>query len=186
MDIFTEKSRLAMEELAQVFERMSDAEVRPLLDEIKRTPRIFTVGAGREGLSTRSFAMRLAHLGKASHWIWDDTTPAIGQGNLLIAPCGPGSIGHIDHIIARARENGARVAVLSPSQGGTAIEAADILVRVPAAAYHAEGDFVPSRQLMGNLFEQSLFILYDVLIMVLAEEMGVTPAEMEKRHRNVE
>ena len=27
-------------------------------------------GAGREGLSTREFAMRLMHLGKESHWIW--------------------------------------------------------------------------------------------------------------------
>ena len=39
---------------------------------------------------------------------------------------------------------------------------------------------------MGNLFEQALFILYDVLVMMLREEMGISKEEMVSRHRNVE
>ena len=57
---------------------------------------------------------------------------------------------------------------------------------MPAAAYKATGDFVPTEQLMGNLFEQALFILYDVLVMMLREEMGISKEEMVSRHRNVE
>ena len=49
------------------------------MDAILRAPRIFCIGAGREGLAMRAFAMRLMHLGKPVHWIWDDTTPAIGR-----------------------------------------------------------------------------------------------------------
>ena len=39
---------------------------------------------------------------------------------------------------------------------------------------------------MGNLFEQGLFIFFDVLVMMLREEMNVAPEEMVARHRNVE
>lgn len=42
-------------------------------------------------MMTRAFAMRLMHMGKEVHWIWDDTTPHIGKGDLLIATLGDGS-----------------------------------------------------------------------------------------------
>lgn len=79
MDRFQELSKIALDELSEVFARMSDENVRELLEEIKNAKRVFLLGAGREGLSTREFAMRLMHLGKESHWIWDDTTPAMNN-----------------------------------------------------------------------------------------------------------
>ena len=39
---------------------------------------------------------------------------------------------------------------------------------------------------MGNLFEQTLFLLYDILVMQLRQELGVSAQEMVARHRNVE
>ena len=40
--------------------------------------------------------------------------------------------------------------------------------------------------MMGNQYEQHLYMLCDVIIMLLAEELGLTWADLEKRHRNVE
>ena len=65
MDRFQELSKIALDELSEVFARMSDENVRELLEEIKKADRIFLLGAGREGLSTREFAMRLMHLGRS-------------------------------------------------------------------------------------------------------------------------
>jgi 6-phospho-3-hexuloisomerase len=45
---------------------------------------------------------------------------------------------------------------------------------------------VPSVQPMGNLFEQALFITFDAIVMTLRDRKGVTPQEMEARHRNLE
>ena len=59
MDRFQELSKIVLNELTDVFAKMSDENVRELLDEIKKAKRIFLLGAGREGLSTREFAMRL-------------------------------------------------------------------------------------------------------------------------------
>ena len=176
-DRFKELSTQCMKELTEVFNRMDDSNVRELLEEIKKTPRIFLLAAGREGLATKSFAMRLMHLGKESFWIWDDTTPSIGEGDLMICACGSANVGH---------ENGAKLALITPSSEGFLLSIADMVVNVPAAAYKAVGDFVPSEQLMGNLFEQTLFIFYDILVMMLREEMDIKPEEMVARHRNVE
>ena len=185
-DRFVELSKMCMDELVQVFERMDDSNVRELIEEIKKTPRIFLLGGGREGLATKAFAMRLMHLGKQSFWIWDDTTPSIGEGNLMICACGSANVGHENYVADMAKKAGAKLALITPAGAGFLLDIADIKVRVPAAAYKAAGDFVPTKQLMGNLFEQTLFIFYDILVMMLREEMGIAAEEMVARHRNVE
>ena len=71
----------AVAELSRVAERLDEDQIAAFLDAIIRARRIFCIGVGREGLSTRAFTMRLMHLGKDAHWVWDDTTPAIGPGD---------------------------------------------------------------------------------------------------------
>ena len=183
---FTALAKNAVAEIGRVFDAMTEDDVRPLLGAIQAARRVFLMGAGREGISTRAFAMRLMHLGKETHWVWDDTTPSIGAGDLFICPCGSANVGHVNYVAGMAKANGASVALLTPSNEGALLDAADIVCRVPAAAYKAVGDFVPSAQPMGNLFEQTLFVLYDVLVMMLREEMHVAPEQMVSRHRNVE
>lgn len=185
-DRFKELSSKALEELTQVFGRMDDSTVRELLEEIKKTKRIFLLAAGREGLATKAFAMRLMHLGKEAFWIWDDTTPSIGEGDLMICACGSANVGHENYVADMAKKNGAKLALLTPSSEGFLLSIADFVVNIPAAAYKAVGEFVPSEQLMGNLFEQTLFIFYDILVMMLREEMEIQTEEMVARHRNVE
>lgn len=186
MSGFREKADLAMKELNEVFTLMDDSYVRELIEAIKKCDRIFTIGAGREGLATKAFAMRLTHMGKTSHWIWDDTTPALGKGDLLIAACGPGHIDTIDQVVRYTKTHGAEVAVISASESGYSWDNADIKVKLPAAAYRAEGEFVMTEQPMGNLFEQAMFIMYDLVIMMASEETGITHEEMAARHRNIE
>ena len=95
-------------------------------------------------------------------------------------------MGHENHIVKMAKENGGTIALLTASSDGYLTQFADVLTMVPAHAYRATGDFVKSEQLMGNLFEQTLFVLYDVLVMILRDELGISREEMVARHRNVE
>jgi len=102
----------AVAELGCVTARLDEVQIVAFMDAIVRARRIFCIGVGREGLSTRGFTMRLMHLGKEAHWIWDDTTPAIGPGDLLIATSGSGEIGHVDYVFDQAVAHGAETAVL--------------------------------------------------------------------------
>ena len=92
-----------LDEHRKVYERLDQEGMREFIEEIKAHERIFLIGVGREGMATRAFAMRLMHMGKEIHWIWDDTTPSIGEGDLLIATLGDGGIGHINYICERAK-----------------------------------------------------------------------------------
>ena len=135
MDRFQELSKIALDELSEVFARMSDENVRELLEEIKKADRIFLLGAGREGLSTREFAMRLMHLGKESHWVWDDTTPSMGKGDLFICACGSADVAHENILCDNAKKTGATLLLITPSAKGHILDIADKVVRIPATAY---------------------------------------------------
>ncbi|BDF35363.1 silent information regulator protein Sir2 [Lachnospiraceae bacterium] len=177
-----------LSEYRQVFEKLDQAAMREFIDEVERHDRIFLIGVGREGMATRAFAMRLMHMGKEIHWIWDDTTPSIGEGDMLIATLGDGCIGHINYICERAKEAGALLYVVTGSpSGNTARNVADKVFFVPAAVYRGTDDVVPSFQPMGNLFEQCLLMVFDIIVMTIVDETpGLTFERMSGRHRNVE
>jgi 6-phospho-3-hexuloisomerase len=176
----------AVAELGRIPERLDEGQISTFMQAILQAPRIFCIGAGREGLATRAFSMRLMHLGKEVHWIWDDTTPAIGAGDLPIAASGSGEIGHIDYVVDRAKAAGAEIAVVTADPAGRTARMARVVLWLPAAAFKAKADVVASGQPMGNLFEQALLLLFDQIVVALAAEMPMTAQAMAARHRNVE
>ncbi|MGI6778887.1 MAG: 6-phospho-3-hexuloisomerase [Acetivibrionales bacterium] len=190
MDIakrYEELYQTVVQEHVEVFKKQDLEELKLFIDYIKTANRIFVMGVGREGIASRAFAMRLMHLGKEVHWIWDDTTPGMGKGDLFIATNGSGQIGHIHYVVERAKETGATILVVTGSPKEKTPRLADGVLFVPASVYNGTDDrAVPSIQPMGNLFEQHLFMLFDIIIMILEEEMQVRHEDMEKRHRNIE
>ena len=174
------------QELAQVFEKIEASQSEKFIEAIDNAKRIILIGAGREGLSTRAFTMRLMHMGLDAHWIWDDTTPSIGVGDLLIATSGCGEIGHIHYVVEKAKKQGAGIALVTGDPYKKTAQLADLILFVPASVYLGSADVVSSVQPMGNLFEQALLITFDMIVMALRDKKGITPGDMEKMHRNLE
>lgn len=177
-----------LEEHRKVYEKLDQKGLRRFIDTVKAHERIFLIGVGREGMATRAFAMRLMHMGKEIHWIWDDTTPGIQKGDLVIATLGDGQIGHINYVCERAKAAGGFIyAVTGSPSGHTASEVADAVFFLPAAVYRGTDEVIPSFQPMGNLFEQCLLIVFDMIVMTIVEETpGLSFEKMSGRHRNVE
>lgn len=170
-----------------VFDTQDMGELLNFIHAVMEAGRVFVVGAGREGIAARSFAMRLMHLGKETHWLWDDTTPGMKDGDLLLAVNGSGKIGHIDYLIRQALLTGAKVGVITGAPMEPIPQIADYTLFVPAAVYKGtDSRVVKSEQPMGNLFEQHLFLLFDIIVMLFREEMGLSFEQMESRHRNIE
>ncbi len=176
------------EEHRKVFELLDMEQLRAALDVIIKANNIFVYAAGREGISLRGFAMRLAHMGKTVHWVFDDTTIGITPGDLFIISEGSGDVGSFDYYMKKTKEAGGKVLMFTGNPDGIQVKKyADYVLFVKAKAYLAErDDVVQTVQMMGNLYEQHLYILCDVLIMMAVKEMGLTYQDLEKRHRNVE
>lgn len=177
---------VAVSELAQVAARIDPNEYDALIDALIGAERIFTLGGGRVGLMVRAFTMRLTHLRRRAFWIWDDTTPSIGPGDVLLVASGPCAGGVIEHIVKRAKSHGAGILVVTADSSGPVGAYADVTAHIPAAAYLAKGDLVPTQQMMGSLFEQMLLIVLDCVALEMRRRLGLTVEETEAMHRNVE
>lgn len=179
--------RNMLKEHEAVFAAQPQEEIDTALDLFEQSDRIFVIGAGREGIAARGFSMRLMHLGKEVHWLWDDTTPGMGVGDLFIAVNGSGKIGHIDYLLDEAGKRGTTRLVITGAPAERTPREAEYTLFVPAAVYKGtDARCISSAQPMGNLFEQHLFLLFDLMIMMLMDRMRLSPEKMELRHRNVE
>jgi len=151
-------------------------------------PRIFVAGAGRSSLCMRALGMRLMHLGKTVYVAGETTTPAITETDLLILGSGSGRTVSLLAIAGQARRQNAKILLFTTDSASPLAELADHRVLIPAPSLkNVKGmSGLESVQPMGTLFEQSMLILCDCLILGLMQSMGVTTAQMLARHANLE
>lgn len=150
---------------------------------METSPRIFVAGAGRSGLVMRAFGMRLMHLGKTVYVVGETTTPSISAADLLIFGSGSGRTAGLLGVAEMARRQGAQILLFTTDATSPLAELADHRIVIPVPSLReAEGSLQP----MGSLFEQSLLILCDSLILKLMRRTGVDAAQMLERHANLE
>lgn len=152
------------------------------------THRIFVSGIGRSGLVMRALGTRLMHLGKTVYVVGETTTPSIQAGDLLILGSGSGQTSTLLVISQKAQQEGAKILLFTTNAASPLAKMADQLVVIPAPSLKdiEGGHDLKSVQPMGTLFEQSLLIVCDIIILRLMSRIGVSAARMRERHANLE
>ena len=136
----------------------------------------------------RCFDIRLMHLGKTVYMVGKPGTPSIQSDDLLVIGSGSGRTGSLVLFAEGAKKIGAEVLLFTIDPQSTLGKLADDIVQIPAPSPKI-GDLADqhsSGQPMGNLFEQCLFALQDVLTIELMKRIGLTEKEMFARHANLE
>ncbi|MBT4288939.1 MAG: 6-phospho-3-hexuloisomerase [Deltaproteobacteria bacterium] len=166
---------------------ISEASAENALMMIEVADRIFCAGAGRSGLAVRGFAMRLMHLGKTVHVMGDITTPGIKESDLLIVASGSGRTASLVAAVKKAKGIGVKVLLLTIDPDSPIGKMANFLVKFPAPSEKVKGGgYAVSIQPMGALFEQSLLIFMDSLIVTLMNRLNQTSSIMFENHANLE
>jgi 6-phospho-3-hexuloisomerase len=176
----------ALDDLARVFDRVDPAAVERAVDEIADARSIALYGVGREGLQVKGFAMRLFHLGRKVAMVGDMTTPHLGAGDLLIVSAGPGRFSTVEALMGVARRDGARTLVVTAQPEGACAKAADVVLPIPAQTMADDTGAAASVLPMGSLYEGAQYILFEVMILMLRDKLGVTPEAMRANHTNLE
>ena len=177
-----------LSELEACVSQVSVESLAQALALIESAPRIFVTGAGRSGLCMRALGMRLMHLGKTVYVVSETTTPGIAAKNLLIIGSGSGRTVSLLTMARQARSQDAKVLLFTTDATSPMAELANQLVLIPTPSLgmnEGERDHL-SIQPMGTLFEQSLLILCDSLILRMMRQSGVSAAHMLERHANLE
>jgi 6-phospho-3-hexuloisomerase len=155
---------------------------------IESSSRIFVAGAGRSGLCMRAFGMRLMHLGKTVYVVGETTTPGIAATDLLILGSGSGRTTSLCAMAKQARRLGAQVLLFTTDAESPLARLSDLQVVIPAPSFRVMDDMHDSLSIqpLGTLFEQSMLILCDSLILALMRRTGVSAIQMFAHHANLE
>ena len=155
---------------------------------IECSPRIFVAGAGRSGLCMRAFGMRLMHLGKTVHVVGETTTPGIAATDLLVLGSGSGRTTSLCTMAEQARRLGAQVLLFTTDAESPLARLSNLQVVIPAPSFRVidESHDSISVQPLGTLFEQSMLIVCDSLILGLMRRTGVSAVQMFAQHANLE
>jgi 6-phospho-3-hexuloisomerase len=178
--------RRALEEIGAVLDRIPAADIELLCSEIRAAGRIACYGVGREGLMIKALCMRLMHLGLDAHVVGDMTTPPLGRGDLLLVSAGPGWFSTVEALVGVAAEAGARTAVFTAQPEGRVPARADLVVRLPAQTMADDRGGGTSLLPMGSLYEAVQLVTYDLIALLLRDQLSQTAEDMRGRHTNLE
>lgn len=176
---------MILDENTRLANKMAIDEMANLALMLQQAKRIFVTGAGRTGLMMKAVAMRLMHLGLNVYVVGETTTPAIQEGDLLLAASGSGTTSAIVKAAEKAHAVGAGIAVLSTTNESPLAEVAQLVVIIPAAQ---KQDFhgAISEQYAGSLFEQSVLFVGDAVFQALWKLSDIPAEVMWKQHANME
>jgi 6-phospho-3-hexuloisomerase len=175
-----------VQELSRTIELISDEEAEELVNKILESNKIFVAGAGRSGFMGKSFVMRMMHMGIDAYIVGETVTANLEPGDLLIIGSGSGETKTLVPIAEKAKNIGGTVAAITISPDSTIGKLADIVVKLPGAPKdQSTGDY-QTIQPMGSLFEQTMLLFYDALILRFMEKKGLDSNKMYGKHANLE
>jgi 6-phospho-3-hexuloisomerase len=176
-----------LDEIRRSIHRVPAEATASLVEEVLRARRVFVTGQGRSGLMAKAFAQRLMHLGLQAYAADEVTTPAIARGDLLVVCSGTGET-PINLLRARiARRERATVVLITARPQSSLSRLSRIRIRLGAGVgAEASWHVAPSIQPIRSLFEQSLLVYLDAVVLVLMRRLGIRGRRMARRHANLE
>jgi 6-phospho-3-hexuloisomerase len=177
-------------------EAVDEKSIETLLEKINCTERIFLYGAGRSGLASRAFAMRLVHLDLPTYVIGETITPSAQKNDLFICISGSGETSSVIDYARSAKKAGVQIAAITSYPKSTLGKMSDIIVTLKGKTKldiskedyekrQIEGQSVTLAP-MGTLFEDTAMIFFDGIIAELMQRLGRSEEHMMKKHSCVE
>lgn len=184
--------RMMIEEISRLIEEIPDEEITSFISAILKSERIYVAGAGRSGLISKVFAMRLMHIGLESYVVGETVTPAMRGGDAVIIFSGSGETNSMVDIAESAEALDGVLCLITSHKNSTIGKMADYIVEIPTEPLSME-DLDPGfevRQLtggykslshplaaIGTVFETAAMIFSDA---VIADIMDVSDCGIEE------
>ncbi|WEG14857.1 6-phospho-3-hexuloisomerase [Pullulanibacillus sp. KACC 23026] len=173
-------------ELQRSIGLISDAEAEELVNAILKATKVFVAGAGRSGFMGKSFAMRMMHMGIDSYVIGETITPNFEKEDLLIIGSGSGETKSLVSMAEKAKAIGGKLAAVTIFPESTIGQIADMAIQMPGSPKDQSESDYKTIQPMGSLFEQTVLLFYDALILRFMEKKGLDTNKMYGKHANLE
>lgn len=173
-----------LRELTSSLSNIPQEHIQMLAGQIDKNKRIFCDAEGRSRLQVEGFAMRLIQMGFQAQIVGEPTTPAICSDDILLVCSASGETPSLVEHIQKADKMGVKTVLITANENSSLGKISDCKVIIEASSKQKKTN--ASIQPMGSLFEQSLGIFLDMIVMCLMEQYHITNEDMYKNHSNLE
>ena len=178
--------RIVLNEVDKTLETSNFDDLEVFIHKILNANRIVLFGAGRVGLMVKTFAMRLNHLGLESYFLGEMNLPATGLGDLLIIGSGSGNTKSVVTIAQIAQSKGLEVISVTANTNSVIASLSSSIIHINCQNKEFNPSLMRSVQPMTTLFEQSLLIFLDSLVLELMTRLKENNESMSRRHNVIE
>lgn len=175
-----------LSELHKTLNSSDFTDLENFITKITSASNIVVFGAGRVGLMMQTFAMRLNHLGLNSYFLGEISLKSTGQGDLLVIGSGSGNTQSVVAIAEIARGKGLDIMCVTANINSKIASLSSSLIYLNCQTKESLVKSKFSIQPMTTIFEQSLLIFLDALVLQLMETLGENNESMLKRHNVLE
>ncbi len=183
-----EKTQYSMqkfgEHIKRVGKEVDEESVREMIETILDSKKTFVVGAGRSGLVSKMFAMRLMHLGINVFVVGETITPALDPKDSVVAISGSGETSSTLEIAKITKENNASLIGITGSSDSSLVKLADTVISI--SDNFQENVIQPEIAPLGTLFELTSAVLLDSIISEMMEIMDKNEKDLEEKHATLE
>jgi 6-phospho 3-hexuloisomerase len=169
--------------IKDILDEVAKKDIENIISSFFKANRIFVYGAGRSGLVSRAFAIRLVHLGFQTFVIGETIGAPVKKDDLVFVVSGSGTTIPTVMTADIAHDIGAKVVVVTGKRNSRLSKFSDITIVLCADCKDKERkEFAP----LGTLFEASAWILLDSIVAELMKRKGETEQSMRSRHATLE
>lgn len=190
---YQEYKNIVITELDTMLNTFNISDINYFIDILvhKQNSNIIAYGAGRMGYGIHAFIMRLIHLGYHAYWYGDTTIPSIGKNDIFIFSSASGKTETIVKLaeIVKKKSN-AMVISLTGNVSSPLAKLSDNVIQFKSCnnGLNSEDSIekIDSIQPMTTLNEQSAFIFFDIVTLLLMERLNENNKTMTARHSIIE
>ena len=183
---FQKNARRITAEIGETLEQIDSAEVERLIGELMGACRVYIFAVGRVLMSLQCLGKRLNHLGIDCQVVGSMDEKRIGPDDLMLIASGSGESKLPAEIARIAKNNGARLALITSASESTIKSRSDVVVHLPCPTKNEPNRGVKSIQLMSTVFDQALHVLGDVMALDIQQRKHLSSDEVWQRHANLE
>ncbi len=182
-EMFRQSLDYIQHKIKDILDEVTKKDIDKIIASFFEANRIFVYGAGRSGLVSKAFAIRLVHLGFQTFVIGETIGAPVKKGDLVFIVTGTGETIPAVMTAEIARNIGAKLVVVTEEKNSRITKFADIAIVLSAKCKDEE-----RKQLapLGTLFEASAWILLDSIISELMKSKGETEVSMRSRHATLQ
>lgn len=191
--MYNNYKNIVLNEIDEVLSSISEDSLNKIVDTITANKNVKILGysAGRMGSGLKAFVMRLNHLGFDASFFGDNYVPPMNSNDIFICCSNSGTTKSVVNIleIFKAKANGKVISFVG-NENSKMAELSDIAVKFKTCNGGLNSADDPSKinsiQPMTTLTEQAMFILFDLIIMMIIDRLGIDIKDTKQFHSNIE